>query len=1009
MKRKDLLAKSLTLGLAVAMAASSMAVPGGMLNPVEVCADATDTENNAEVTLSGDAVKGETLTATLATENSDAAYEWYRVDANASTEGDLSENDKISNAESETYELTAEDVGKKIVVIVKASSGENADETGRAESEVVAYPALPDDSTVSFDGEETTEGTEKVYKDGVTITAKDSSSNDYSITDSLDNAVSASDTSYTFAKGDTDGEQTKTLYFKGNDDNVYQKDITIKFDVTAPTLSEISAPTGDALSDTTATLSLTSSEAGKIYYVYKTTSQENITADDITGASSDNDSKDATAGTAVTVSLSNLTANMTYYFYAVAEDEVGNLGDVESVSFTTKKAAFTGTVSINKDNQALTGVPIVEDELSAEVTGGASDNPQYNYQWYRVSDEGTKREISGATSQTYMVTTDDVGAKLVVEVSLSDDSCEPGVSSETAAVEKKTCEITLTAGSLFGDVSGEGDTRALAVTKPDTLGDNTLEYSLDGGSEWTGLTGDAITIGGTAYDANKIQVRVKETADTKASEAVSYATAIDGEPAKTQTVAAPIISGAENATTFTESLEVTITAEEGTTIYYTTDGSEPTAESTQYTQAFTITESLTVKAIAQKDGVSSEVASVSFTKKTSEEDPAPEKEKSVTPEISGVTPFETDTTVTIVATGAAIYYTTDGTDPTDASTKYEGAFTVNDTVDVKAIAYEDGKDPSEIATKSFEKKSTDNGSGSGNGGSGSGSGSGSSSGSSSGGGSSSGTGSGSSGGTSTDTTKPETETKPDGTVVTTTEEKTADGATTTQTTLKNDKTGVEATVTVSKAADGKVTEASAAVTQKVSGKTTAISATVVSQIVEAAGTKDVLITEKVVNESGKTVCKVTVKAADLTAGSQMAVLKINKTTGELTLINKSTYTVNADGSITLNDLKVANYMLVTKEAADAFSEDVLSTIKVESKKQTITDDEKTTFDLDDALNMANVSKITYTSNKKSVAAVNKKGVITAKKAGKVTIKAKVTLKNGATKTVKMTLVVKKNK
>lgn len=995
MKRKDLLAKSLTLGLAVAMAASSMAVPGGMLNPVEVYADETDSENNAEVTLSGDAVKGKTLTAELATENSNAAYEWYRVDADADTTGEL--NQKISDASTKEYTLTAEDVGKKIVVIVKESSDTSADETGRAVSEVVAYPALPDDSTVSFDGKETTEDTGKVYKDDVTITAKDSSSNDYSITDSLDNAVSASDTSYTFAKGTTDGEQTKTLYFKGNDGTVYQKDITIKFDVTAPTLSTISAPEGDDLGDTTATLSLTSNEAGKIYYVYKTEENTSITADDITGAESDKGSiSDVTADTAATVTLSNLTANRTYYFYAVAEDEVGNLGEVGSVTFTTKKAAFTGTVSINKDSQALTDAPVVGDELSVEVAGG-TENAEYTYQWYRISGEESKSEISDATSQTYTVTTDDVGAKLVVEVSVSDESCEPGVSSETEAVERKTCEITLTADDLFGDVSGEGDTRALAVTKPDTLGENTLEYSLDGGSEWTDLTGDAITIGGTAYDANKIQVRVKETADTKASEAVSYATAIDGEPAKAQTVAAPTISGAENATTFTESLEVTITAEEGATIYYTMDGSDPTAESMEYMQALTIIETLTVKAIAQKDGVSSEVASVSFTKQTSEEDPAPEKEKSVTPEISGVTPFETDTTVTIVATGAAIYYTTDGTDPTDASTKYEGAFTVNDTVDVKAIAYEDGKDPSEIATKSFEKKSTDNGSGSGNGGSGSGS------------GSSSGTGSGSSGGTSTDTTKPETETKPDGTVVTTTEEKTADGATTTQTTLKNDKTGVEATVTVSKAADGKVTDASAAVTQKVTGKTTAISATVVSQIVEAAGTKDVLITEKVVNESGKTVCKVTVKAADLTAGSQMAVLKINKTTGELTLINKSTYTVNADGSITLNDLKVANYMLVTKEAADAFSEDVLSTIKVESKKQTITDDEKTTFDLDDALNMANVSKITYTSNKKSVAAVNKKGVITAKKAGKVTIKAKVTLKNGATKTVKMTLVVKKNK
>ena len=49
---------------------------------------------------------------------------------------------------------------------------------------------------------------------------------------------------------------------------------------------------------------------------------------------------------------------------------------------------------------------------------------------------------------------------------------------------------------------------------------------------------------------------------------------------------------------------------------------------------------------------------------------------------------------------------------------------------------------------------------------------------------------------------------------------------------------------------------------------------------------------------------------------------------------------------------------------------------------------------------------TYTSGKKSVAAVDKNGKITAKKKGTVTIKAKVTLKNGKTKTVSMKIKVK---
>lgn len=47
-----------------------------------------------------------------------------------------------------------------------------------------------------------------------------------------------------------------------------------------------------------------------------------------------------------------------------------------------------------------------------------------------------------------------------------------------------------------------------------------------------------------------------------------------------------------------EQLEITITAASGMTIYYTTDGSEPTTASTRYTGPFTISELTTVKAIA---------------------------------------------------------------------------------------------------------------------------------------------------------------------------------------------------------------------------------------------------------------------------------------------------------------------------------------------------------------------------------------------------------------------------
>ena len=85
------------------------------------------------------------------------------------------------------------------------------------------------------------------------------------------------------------------------------------------------------------------------------------------------------------------------------------------------------------------------------------------------------------------------------------------------------------------------------------------------------------------------------------------------ETAVMETVATPefsVDSGAVNSGT-----EVTITcATDGAKIYYTTDGTDPTASSTEYTAAISVTAAVTLKAIAVKSGMNdSAVASVSYT------------------------------------------------------------------------------------------------------------------------------------------------------------------------------------------------------------------------------------------------------------------------------------------------------------------------------------------------------------------------------------------------------------
>lgn len=131
-------------------------------------------------------------------------------------------------------------------------------------------------------------------------------------------------------------------------------------------------------------------------------------------------------------------------------------------------------------------------------------------------------------------------------------------------------------------------------------------------------------------------------------------------------------------------------ATEGATIYYTTNGTMPSTSSDEYTDdGITINEACTIKAYAVKtDFVDSDVLSISYTIKVVE-----------TPEIS----ISDDGKATIdCEEDATVYYTLDGTDPTDAGLKYTEPVQLEDNQTIKAIAYKANMMPSEIASATYE-------------------------------------------------------------------------------------------------------------------------------------------------------------------------------------------------------------------------------------------------------------------------------------------------------------------
>ena len=211
----------------------------------------------------------------------------------------------------------------------------------------------------------------------------------------------------------------------------------------------------------------------------------------------------------------------------------------------------------------------------------------------------------------------------------------------------------------------------------------------------------------------------------------------------------------------------------------------------------------------------------------------------------------------------------------------------------------------------------------------------------------------------------------------------------------------EASVTITKDAQGNVTSANATV----SGSKGTLTADVVKQLTEAAGTEDLTIIVQVKNTNGDVKYTVSVSAKNVKHNKSLKAFVVNRKTGEYELINSKTYKAE-DGNLNVSFGKKGDYVLLTTKEAARIEKEILKTIAPKKTKATVKKGKTTEFKLDSKLNQNNVKKVTYKTSKKSIATVNKNGKIKANRKGTVKIKAIVTLKNGKTKTVSMKIAVR---
>lgn len=237
-----------------------------------------------------------------------------------------------------------------------------------------------------------------------------------------------------------------------------------------------------------------------------------------------------------------------------------------TLAVTAALGAFAGTVTDVLTVKSLPGVDATSTSTSyAEFTVTGESGAEYALQC--AHNKGTVLQFRSSNNNSGLVVTKSAGT--VSKVTLTWNSST--ASGRTVSVYTSKTAYTAPSGLYSGTAAGE-------IVIPNTTFD--------------------------VADAPYIGIRSKSGALYLDKIEITWET-----PGDVQTTAAPKFELVEGEYGF----EVTITAEDGADIYYTTDGTDPTAESTKYTAPIEVWagEEWNIKAIAVKDGIASRVVTYS--------------------------------------------------------------------------------------------------------------------------------------------------------------------------------------------------------------------------------------------------------------------------------------------------------------------------------------------------------------------------------------------------------------
>jgi hypothetical protein len=243
--------------------------------------------------------------------------------------------------------------------------------------------------------------------------------------------------------------------------------------------------------------------------------------------------------------------------------------------------------------------------------------------------------------------------------------------------------LTITAGGNFTT------TQSVTMSTNETA---TIYYTVDGSTPTTASTvySSALSLSATTT----VKAFAKDTAGNSSTvQTVTYTKSASD-------TTAPIVTASPAGGTYTTVQNVTLSANETATIYYTLDGTDPTVYSSVYSSPLSINETKSLKYFAKDTaGNSSTVQTQSYTINLAD----------TTAPVLTITPAATFTntqTVTMTTNETAtIYYTLDDSDPKVSGTKstYTAPLTLTETDTVKAYAKDTANNESTVQTVTYTK------------------------------------------------------------------------------------------------------------------------------------------------------------------------------------------------------------------------------------------------------------------------------------------------------------------